>query len=231
MFTRISELQFSVSNPTVTINGVRFIRAGGDQIAFSNAETTGTLSLTTTGLLNLSDLWETATALDWANYIDDNNVVGILATSTSDEVQVYADGAVSPLATLASGQAFVLGVLPNEFSAFYLDNTEAAVASLPYYKFCASNEPAYMTGFFTTITGVKVGSGFSYTIPDTSVVDFDDIYGGSIPTGAVGARIFVTAPCRWSIEEGSDTNPMTSTNKVNFPQITPEQGLITFGKT
>lgn len=231
MFSRISDLQFQVSVTPTTITGVRFIRVGGDQIAFSNAETTGTLTLSTTGLLSLSDLWETATSLDWTDYVDSNNIVGILATNASNSITVYASGAVSPLATIASGQAWTAGVIPDEYRQFYLENTQAAVPALDNVKFCAVNEPALMTGFFNTIAGVKVGSGFVYEIPTDSVVDFDDIAGGSVPTGAVGARIMVSAPVRYSIEESSDTDPMTTSNKLYFPVIDVSDGVKLFGKT
>lgn len=231
MFSRISDLQFQVSVIPTTITGVRFIRVGGDQIAFSNAETTGTLTLSSTGLLNLSDLWETATALDWADYIDDNNIVGILATSASNTITVYSSGAVSPLAIISSGQAWTAGVIPDEYRQFYLDNASAATPSLDYFKFIATNEPAQMSGIFNTLSGVKTGSGFYYTVPNDSIIGFDDIAGGSLPTGAVGARFFVTGSIRYSIEEGSDTAPMTVETRFRFPEIKASDGVTYLGKT
>ena len=90
------------------------------------------------------------------------------------------------------------------------------------YTFIGKSAASTINGFFVGYSAagfqVRVGSAFSASVNTTATSGFAQLAGGSIPTGATGAIIDISADLNFEIWDGVAFT-ITSGNKANYPTL------------
>lgn len=91
------------------------------------------------------------------------------------------------------------------------------------------------TGYFVDERGVRVGVSFSGSIPAASAgsqapVDFADLSGAALPSGAVGARVVLSGPIYWDASSEDKSTSDFKANPTRFGQAINSPEYNAFGR-
>lgn len=224
----LTKLHFSGPSGTV-LSDVYFLTSSYDQIVFSNANDYGTLTLPSSGVHSLEELWETATGDSFANHVGLYTITGIVIGSTDGNVDVYT-GANSPVSRPLTKLSWGGGVIDVKLLQA-LSQTKNNFIRLSDYRLCGRTSASTITGVFVDANNLRIGTFLTYSVGDDDFYTLDDVAGGSIPAGAVGFIIGSNSAALVITTVASDgTEPVLADAQSYAPYYSASAGFIALGE-